>query len=739
MGVEHLIITLSQRKRNTCIIAVRALKCEFRICRQSCRCVVCLNNVSHRDRYFERSDIPLGRLTPGIIAIVCCLDGQRTGAYIVGAAAAGNGEILVLFQLFAVVCHDKIRHTGVGPRIEYRFIAIGERDLGIAEIRLGDDQLFVTAHHRIAVLGGSEINIVGSDCASVQVYDIVPVGANLFIFRFLLAIAICGIVVSIAFPDVDGYIRVLRIAAGAELDGRAPLHLRRVAGQVLAIDLQIQGLGGDGQAIDDNVLQLRAFDIIRGVPLVSAIRARDLEAKAGGLLQDVLPLCGIGQCQFTDHSGMSRSAKFRTSESNDLTNAGYGGVLRIAQGGGDIVTLDALDRHRALDAVAVQIKSRVLCAADGIIAGHVGQQRKGCATVSVCVKGRLQISKSPPRAVALAIVQGCFSHRGRVAVGTVGAIKAVLAAVAAQLYHQVAALGSGFLQRKLCVAIVVSQSRLPGKQITQCDAVIQPQTVSQNLSAVQPDCAAPNLQLEQSGIVILRIKYQCTAVPHGHAHRAVAAAAVNDRQVAGANLARGRKAAHIQAVSAQTVSVQIQREGLADIYAVRQHPVCQQLDGLTVSCRIQGGLHIGIIGFADASRELCPADRALAVFVDGACAVCILVGAGKAAGALVVHHGVDVFLDGYVGQLLCIAVLHVVALVESVHLLRIQQGHERLQLFCDAALNAFERAAADGDGSVMRELHLAKRAVRNFQRSAGTDNPFTRVIGAAIDGDGSTL
>ena len=73
------------------------------------------------------------------------------------------------------------------------------------------------------------------------------------------------------------------------------------------------------------------------------------------------------------------------------------------------------------------------------------------------------------------------------------------------------------------------------------------------------------------------------------------------------------------------------------------------------------------------------------------------------------------------------------------HLLRIQQGHERLQLFCDVALNAFERATADGDGSVACELHLAKRAVRNVQRGAGIDNPFTRVFGATIDGDGSTL
>ena len=102
------------------------------------------------------------------------------------------------------------------------------------------------------------------------------------------------------------------------------------------------------------------------------------------------------------------------------------------------------------------------------------------------------------------------------------------------------------------------------------------------------------------------------------------------------------------------MSVQIQREGLAGIYAARQHPVCQQPYGLTVSCRIQGGLHIGIIGFTDASRNLRPADRALAIFTDGAHALGVRVGAGKAAGALVVlahrvrcvrHH------DNVLGQL----------------------------------------------------------------------------------------
>ena len=97
-------------------------------------------------------------------------------------------------------------------------------------------------------------------------------------------------------------------------------------------------------------------------------------------------------------------------------------------------------------------------------------------------------------------------------------------------------------------------------------------------------------------MVILRIKYQRTAVPHGHSHRAVAAAAVNDRQVAGANLAHGRKTADIQAVSAQTVSVQVQREGLAGIYAVRQHLVCQQLDGRAVYGVLKRGSEVKGVG-----------------------------------------------------------------------------------------------------------------------------------------------
>ena len=122
--------------------------------------------------------------------------------------------------------------------------------------------------------------------------------------------------------------------------------------------------------------------------------------------------------------------------------------------------------------MAVQIYAGVPGAVDGVIAGNVGQQTEGRAAVSVRIKGSLQVGKVTPR-VALDIPQGRLRHRGRVAVGTVGAIKAVLAAVAAQLYHQVAGLGSGFLQRELRVATVVSKPRFLGKQIAQYDAIMQ--------------------------------------------------------------------------------------------------------------------------------------------------------------------------------------------------------------------------------------------------------------------------
>ena len=95
MGVGHLIIcTLSQPKCSTSIIAVRALKCDFRICRQICRSVVCLNDVADRGLDFERSDLPFGGFSTAIVAVVCCLDGQRTGAYTGETIAAGDDVIL---------------------------------------------------------------------------------------------------------------------------------------------------------------------------------------------------------------------------------------------------------------------------------------------------------------------------------------------------------------------------------------------------------------------------------------------------------------------------------------------------------------------------------------------------------------------------------------------------------------------------------------------------------------------
>ena len=246
-------------------------------------------------------------------------------------------------------------------------------DRAFRDAGLGDGQLLLVAGHRIAVLAGGEINAIFPDRVSREVYDVVPVFADHLIFSFLLAVCECA--VARRHSGVDVYLRVLRIAAGAELDGRAALHLWIAAGQVLAIDLQIQGLGGDGQSIDDNIVQLRAFDIIPGIPLVGAVRVEHLVSKCC-VIQNRFPRRALCQRQCADHGRITRPGEFRTIESNDFINAGCGRVLRVAQGGGDIVTLDALDRHRALDGMAVQIKSRLLRAVDGIIAGHIGQQRE---------------------------------------------------------------------------------------------------------------------------------------------------------------------------------------------------------------------------------------------------------------------------------------------------------------------------------------------------------------------------
>ena len=121
---------------------------------------------------------------------------------------------------------------------------------------------------------------------------------------------------------------------------------------------------------------------------MSAVRVCDPEAKAGRLLQDILPLRGIGQCQYADHGGIFRPGEFCSPVGNDSINAGCGGVLCVAESGG-VAARSRLDRHRPLDGVAIQVKSRVPRAVDGVIAGHVGQQPEGRAAVSVCVKGRL--------------------------------------------------------------------------------------------------------------------------------------------------------------------------------------------------------------------------------------------------------------------------------------------------------------------------------------------------------------
>ena len=232
----------------------------------------------------------------------------------------------------------------------------------------------MAARHRIAVLGGGEINVVGSDCICSEVYDIVPVGANLFIFSFLLAV--CGHIVSNDLPGVDVYIRTLRIAAGAKLDGRAALHLRRVAGQVLAIDLQIQGLERDGQALNGDIVKCRFLAFTCGVPLVSAVLVSDLKANAVRLLQEILPHRGIGYLQCADDGGSARTGEICASVGDNCLDAAR--VLGVAEGSGVVRSFsNRFDIHCSVNGIPVQVDPRVLCAVDGVIAGHVGQQREG--------------------------------------------------------------------------------------------------------------------------------------------------------------------------------------------------------------------------------------------------------------------------------------------------------------------------------------------------------------------------
>ena len=385
-GVRDRISALGEGNRATRSVEERQIGLGKR---NACAAVVGLGDGSDVADAFDlyRADGYFYGLSSGVIVALSAynfvIDRVRSG---IGGGGNGSTEAAARAQ---TVLHLAVLRAHAARLDEHLLIAVvgqgvccrrgdhAGRDGG-----LGDGQLFVAARHRIAVLGGGEINVVGSDCVSVEVYNVVPVAANLFIFSFLLAV--CGHVVSIDLPGVDVYIRTTCIAAGAELDGRAALRLRRVTGQVLAIDLQIQGLGGDGQSIDDNIVQLRAFDIIPSIPLVGAIRVEHLVSKCC-VIQNRFPRRALCQRQCADHGRIFRPAKFCTLVGNDLINAGCGRVFRIAQGGGE----GALDHHRALDGVAVQVKSRDLRAVDGIIAGHVGQQREFCAAVSVCVKGRL--------------------------------------------------------------------------------------------------------------------------------------------------------------------------------------------------------------------------------------------------------------------------------------------------------------------------------------------------------------
>ena len=333
-GIEYLVILTSHQRKwpaGRSIAGIRTLKLYRRVCGQACCAIVCLYDVADRDRCFVSCDRPSGGFLAGVVAVVCRLDGQSGGADSGTGIAADDGVINSRFQLAAVVRYNIGRHAGGGViRLIDTFIAVGERDYGFAEIQLGDGQHFGVARYRIAVLAGREINAVCSDRVSIEVYNIVPHGADLFIFSFLLDV--CGDAVSPYLSDVDGHIRILRVAVGAEPDGRAALHLRVTAGQVLPIDLQGQGLGGDWQTIDDDIVQLRGTgrNIRRGVPLVSAVPIEHLIAKAVRFIQDVCPCGTLCQLQRADNGGISRPGEVCSLVGNDGIDTGCGRVFRVA-------------------------------------------------------------------------------------------------------------------------------------------------------------------------------------------------------------------------------------------------------------------------------------------------------------------------------------------------------------------------------------------------------------------------
>ena len=333
-GIEYLVILTSHQRKwpaGRSIAGIRTLKLYRRVCGQVCCAIVCLYDVADRDRCFVSCDRPSGGFLAGVVAVVCRLDGQSGGADSGTGIAADDGVINSRFQLAAVVRYNIGRHAGGGViRLIDTFIAVGERDYGFAEIQLGDGQHFGVARYRIAVLAGREINVVCSDRVSIEVYNIVPRGADLFIFSFLLPV--CGDAVSPYLSDVDGHIRILRVAVGAEPDGRAALHLRVTAGQVLPIDLQRQGLGGDWQTIDDDIVQLRGTgrNIRRGVPLVSAVPIEHLIAKAVRFIQDVCPCGTLCQLQRADNGGESRTGEVCSLVGNDGIDTGCGRVFRVA-------------------------------------------------------------------------------------------------------------------------------------------------------------------------------------------------------------------------------------------------------------------------------------------------------------------------------------------------------------------------------------------------------------------------
>ena len=289
-----------------------------------CRAVIDLWRYRHAgDGQFFRRDGHADRFGSGILVAVDTDDlvvdtvcaGIGAGGNVRAVAARPGQGILhhAVFGINAARRHQLLRRACIGQA--------GDRRRGVdlvgGDAGLVNFQRLAAALHGVAVLDSGEPDGVAARLGKDVLADIVPAAADLLIRRVgegdgrLAALLL----------DVEGHVRVFGVAIGAELDGGTAIHRRNI----LSIDLQVQILGRDGQALNGDVGQFRGVGkllIRRGVPrilrqVIGIVRVH-LVAGVSGRTYDILPRCALCQLQRADNGRFCRSGKLCARVGNDL-------------------------------------------------------------------------------------------------------------------------------------------------------------------------------------------------------------------------------------------------------------------------------------------------------------------------------------------------------------------------------------------------------------------------------------